>query len=40
MNKRTEAAISAENGNLLMVQETGAVPAPGGEPVAQLPSAP
>jgi chemotaxis protein MotB len=35
MNKRTEAAISAENGNLLMVQETGAAPAPGGEPVAQ-----
>ena len=34
MNKRTEAAISAENGNLLMVQETGAAPAPGGEPVA------
>jgi chemotaxis protein MotB len=35
MNKRTEAAISAENGNLLMVQETGSAPAPGGEPVAQ-----
>jgi chemotaxis protein MotB len=35
MNKRTEAAISAENGNLLMVQETGVAPAPGGEPVAQ-----
>ena len=35
MNKRTEAAISAENGNLLMVQETGSSPAPGGEPVAQ-----
>jgi chemotaxis protein MotB len=35
MNKRTEAAISAENGNLLMVQETGTAPAPGGEPVAQ-----
>jgi len=35
MNKRTEQAISAENGNLLMVQETGAAPAPGGEPVAQ-----
>ena len=35
MNKRTEAAISAENGNLLMVQEAGAAPAPGGEPVAQ-----
>ena len=35
MNKRTEAAISAENGNLLMVQETGPSPAPGGEPVAQ-----
>lgn len=34
MNKRTEAAISAENGNLLMVQESGAAPAPGGEPVA------
>jgi chemotaxis protein MotB len=34
MNKRTEAAISAENGNLLMVQETGVAPAPGGEPVA------
>jgi chemotaxis protein MotB len=40
MNKRTEAAISAENGNLLMVQETGAAPAPGGEPVAQQSSAP
>ena len=40
MNKRTEAAISAENGNLLMVQETGASPAPGGEPVAQQPPAP
>jgi chemotaxis protein MotB len=36
MNKRTEAAISAENGNLLMVQEAGASPAPGGEPVAQI----
>ncbi|HKR33886.1 MAG TPA: flagellar motor protein MotB [Steroidobacteraceae bacterium] len=35
MNKRTEQAISAENGNLLMVQQTGAAPAPGGEPVAQ-----
>ena len=35
MNKRTEAAISAENGNLLMVQETGPTPAPGGEPVAE-----
>jgi chemotaxis protein MotB len=35
MNKRTEAAISAENGNLLMVQEAGASPAPGGEPVAR-----
>jgi chemotaxis protein MotB len=35
MNKRTEAAISAENGNLLMVQDTGPSPAPGGEPVAQ-----
>jgi chemotaxis protein MotB len=35
MNKRTEAAISAENGNLLMVQEAGPAPAPGGEPVAQ-----
>jgi chemotaxis protein MotB len=34
MNKRTEAAISAENGNLLMVQEAGPSPAPGGEPVA------
>jgi chemotaxis protein MotB len=40
MNKRTEAAINAENGNLLMVQETRAAPAPGGEPVAQQPSAP
>jgi chemotaxis protein MotB len=38
MNKRTEAAISAENGNLLMVQESGAAPAPGGEPVAQQPA--
>lgn len=38
MNKRTEQAISAENGNLLMVQEAGAAPAPGGEPVAQQPS--
>ena len=36
MNKRTEAAISAENGNLLMVQETGPSPAPGGEPVAEI----
>jgi chemotaxis protein MotB len=36
MNKRTEAAISAENGNLLMVQETGPAPAPGGEPVAEI----
>jgi chemotaxis protein MotB len=35
MNKRTEAAISAENGNLLMVQDTGPSPAPGGEPVAE-----
>jgi chemotaxis protein MotB len=35
MNKRTEQAISQENGNLLMVQEAGAAPAPGGEPVAQ-----
>ena len=35
MNKRTEAAINAENGNLLMVQETAPAPAPGGEPVAQ-----
>jgi hypothetical protein len=35
MNKRTEEAINAENGNLLMVQEVGAAPAPGGEPVAQ-----
>ena len=34
MNKRTEQAISQENGNLLMVQEAGAAPAPGGEPVA------
>jgi chemotaxis protein MotB len=34
MNKRTEAAISAENGNLLMVQDAGPGPAPGGEPVA------
>jgi chemotaxis protein MotB len=40
MNKRTEAAINAENGNLLMVQETGVAPAPGGEPLAQQPSAP
>ncbi len=40
MNKRTEAAISAENGNLLMVQEAGPSPAPGGEPVAQQPSVP
>jgi len=38
MNKRTEQAISAENGNLLMVQGAGAAPAPGGEPVAQQPS--
>jgi chemotaxis protein MotB len=38
MNKRTEQAISAENGNLLMVQQAGATPAPGGEPVAQQPS--
>ena len=38
MNKRTEAAINAENGNLLMVQEAGAAPAPGGEPVAQQPA--
>jgi chemotaxis protein MotB len=36
MNKRTEAAISAENGNLLMVQEAGPAPAPGGEPVAEI----
>jgi chemotaxis protein MotB len=36
MNKRTEAAISAENGNLLMVQEAGPSPAPGGEPVAEI----
>lgn len=35
MNNRTEAAISAENGTLLMVQEAGPAPAPGGEPVAQ-----
>ena len=35
MNKRTEAAITAENGNLLMVQESNPAPAPGGEPVAQ-----
>jgi chemotaxis protein MotB len=40
MNKRTEAAINAENGNLLMVQETAVAPAPGGEPLAQQPSAP
>jgi chemotaxis protein MotB len=40
MNKRTEAAISAENGNLLMVQDTGPSPAPGGEPVAQQLSVP
>jgi len=40
MNKRTEAAINAENGNLLMVQDTGPSPAPGGEPVAQQPSVP
>jgi chemotaxis protein MotB len=38
MNKRTEQAISQENGNLLMVQQTGTAPAPGGEPVAQQPS--
>jgi chemotaxis protein MotB len=38
MNKRTEQAISQENGNLLMVQEAGAAPAPGGEPVAQQPT--
>jgi hypothetical protein len=38
MNKRTEQAISQENGNLLMVQERGAAPAPGGEPVAQQPT--
>jgi chemotaxis protein MotB len=36
MNKRTEAAISAENGNLLMVQEAGPAPVPGGEPVAEI----
>jgi chemotaxis protein MotB len=36
MNKRTEAAISAENGNLLMVQEAGPSPAAGGEPVAEI----
>ncbi len=35
MNKRTEAAISQENGDLLMVQESGPAPAPDGEPVAQ-----
>jgi chemotaxis protein MotB len=40
MNKRTEAAISAENGNLLMVQEAGPAPAPGGEPVAHEPATP
>ena len=40
MNKRTEAAINAENGNLLMVQDTGPSPAPGGEPLAQQPSVP
>jgi chemotaxis protein MotB len=34
MNKRTEQAISQENGNLLMVQEAAPAPAPGGEPVA------
>ncbi|HEY7640623.1 MAG TPA: flagellar motor protein MotB [Steroidobacteraceae bacterium] len=34
MNKRTEQAISQENGNLLMVQETAPAPAPGGVPVA------
>jgi chemotaxis protein MotB len=34
MNKRTEQAISQENGNLLMVQDAGPAPAPGGEPVA------
>jgi chemotaxis protein MotB len=40
MNKRTEAAINAENGNLLMVQDTGGPShAPGGEPVAQQPAA-
>jgi chemotaxis protein MotB len=38
MNKRTEQAISQENGNLLMVQDRGAAPAPGGEPVAQQPT--
>jgi chemotaxis protein MotB len=36
MNKRTEAAISAENGNLLMVQEAGPSPTAGGEPVAEI----
>ena len=40
MNKRTEAAINAENGNLLMVQDTGPSPAPGGEPLAQQPPVP
>ena len=34
MNKRTEQAISQENGNLLMMQDAGPAPAPGGEPVA------
>jgi chemotaxis protein MotB len=38
MNKRTEQAISQENGNLLMVQDAGTAPAPGGEPVAQQPA--
>jgi len=38
MNKRTEEAISQENGTLLMVQEAGAAPGPGGEPVAQQPT--
>jgi chemotaxis protein MotB len=36
MNKRTEAAITQENGNLLVVQEMGPAPAPGGEPVAEV----
>lgn len=38
MNKRTEQAISQENGNLLMVQEVAPAPAAGGEPVAQQPT--
>ncbi|HKU13547.1 MAG TPA: flagellar motor protein MotB [Steroidobacteraceae bacterium] len=34
MNRRTEDAITQENGNLLMVQDAVPAPAPGGEPVA------